>query len=603
MATLLAFWTDQKTQADAALPAALTALTSAQNDLVTQRANLAKANQELADLVKQTAQIRTDLAEAVTPADVDALEPKLATAIRDTRVKQAEIIGIEGAIDTAQTTLDLATATVASATARVYAVAAALEAADQQDKDRVQVAAGQAVRASNSVTISGLTGHPFIVNDVITVMGMTDTSFNGTFTISAVTDTSITYPQTQVAVGSGQAVRASNSVTISGLTDHPFIVNDVITVIGMTDTSFDGTFTISAVTDNTVTYPQTQADATSGDGVIQAADATSGDGVIQPDATSGGGVIFGKRALRLRHKLATPPLSTMVADATAALAANPWTDANARIEADIPLELLACARERANVELKRLENDNKKVAETANLLGNEQQLFDNADAAFRDYVVNAKGRFDQALAIAARVADPKQNPLTEAQKLSINNAALEKEPVLDAGDAAVARQVVATAQIDVDAKQTDLDVARLKALARDIDKDPETDPVDLAVIAAIAALDTANTTLDNAKTAFTADMQTLLTDWETAVPDTAWRNLADFEEATRLLIGLRTDPAPLVTAMDDAEAALVAALSTAEKAGRTLSLLESEALKAASKARFDTGSLPRRALSALRGDS
>jgi hypothetical protein len=140
--TLLAYWTDQKTQADATLQAALTALTSAQNDLVTERANLAKANQELADLVKQTTQILTDLAEAVTPADVDALESKLAKAIRDTRVKQAEIIGIEAAVDTAQTALDLATANVASATARVSAVAAALQTADQQDKDRVQVAAG-----------------------------------------------------------------------------------------------------------------------------------------------------------------------------------------------------------------------------------------------------------------------------------------------------------------------------------------------------------------------------------------------------------------------------------------------------------------------------
>jgi hypothetical protein len=49
------------------------------------------------------------------------------------------------------------------------------------------------------------------------------------------------------------------------------------------------------------------------------------------------------------------------------LAANPWTDAKARIEADIPQELRDCAEERANVELKRLENDNKKVTDTATL--------------------------------------------------------------------------------------------------------------------------------------------------------------------------------------------------------------------------------------------
>jgi hypothetical protein len=481
----------------------------------------------------------------------------------------------------------------------------------------------------------------------------------------------------------------------------------VITVTGMTDANFNGTFTIGSVTETSITYPQTAA-----------------------DAASGGGVVFGLRALRLRHKLTKPPLSTMMADATAALAGNPWTDAKARIEADIPQDLLACARERAAVELKRLENDNTKVTETATRLGavladadNRQQLFDSADAAFRAYVVNAKNRFDQALAIAARVADPKQNPLTAAENASIHDTALLAERT----KAANARKDIATAQIKVDVKQTDVDIARLKALAIDIDADPETDA---NVVAARAALDPLQAELEETIKAFfdplvfevddsTQDVSTLvnklqsdsdptklvsqfilgkfdaatlalfadaastleqrlsaliqdlnkilqgsesifeetrfegvdlrpdtqlliqqkptgeslirlnrllledaypleiasnplfkptgqnpivLTTWETAVPDTAWRNLADFEEAKRLLITLKTDPAP-VTAMDNAEADLVAALIAAEKVGRTLGLLESEELKAASKARFDKGSLPRRTLSALRGDS
>lgn len=524
--TLLAYWIDQKATADAAVKAAQTALTTAQTELADQRAKLTKANQELADLAKQTAQIRADLAVAATPADVDALESRLAKAISDTRAKQAEIIDIETAIDTAQTALDLATAKLVAASTRASAVSAALEAADQ-DKDRVKVGDGQAVRTSNAVTISDLTGHPFLANDVITVMGMTDAGFNGTFTVGAVTATSITYPQTAA------------------------------------------------------------------------------------DATSGGGVVFGKRALRLRHQLATPPLSTLVADATAALVAQPWTDAKARIAADFPQELRDCADERAKVELQRLANDNREVAEISKLLGavitdvdHRRQVFDAADTAFRDYVVNAKNRFDQALAIATRVADPKQNPLTAAENLSIHSkkpdGSLDATLEQNRKDAAAASQAVATAQIDVDAKQTDVAIARLAVLSKDIDADPETDP---AVVAAKAALSTSDTTLGSAKTAFTAAMQTVLTDWETAVPDPTWRNLADFDDAKRLLVALKTDPAPLVTALDTAEADLVAALQAAEKVGRTLELLESEALKAAAKVRFATGSLPRRLLGALRGDS
>jgi hypothetical protein len=526
--TLLAFWIDRKTKADAAVADALVALTTAQTELTTQRSKLAIANAELASIAKDTAKIRADLAEAATPADVDALTPKLATAIRETRAKQAAILAVEAAIDSAQTELDLKTAGAARAASRASAAAAALEAGDQ-DKDRTNVAAKHAVRASNSVTIGNLTDHPFLDNDAITVSGMTDASFNGTFTIGSVTATSITYPQTAA------------------------------------------------------------------------------------DAVSGGGVVFGLRALRLRHALAKPPLSTMMAAAAAALAAKPWTDARARIQADLPTELRDCAKERARVQSEGVKNQKRKVDETVKLRAasiadadNHRRLFEAADAAFRDYVAGARNRFDQALAIAVRIADLKQNPLTAAENASIHSqkpdgstdAALQNKR----NDAAGKAKDVATAQIDVDAKQTDVDIARVSAQATDIDlADPSTDP---AVKAAQGLLDTSNTSLNTAKTAFTTDMKDDLASWETAVPDTAWRNLADFEAAKRLLVGLQADdPGPLVTTLDTAEADLVAALIAAEKADRTRAFLDSEVTRLSSQARFDAGSLPRRELGALRGDS
>lgn len=203
--THLAYWIDQQTQADKALSGARVARTLSQNDLNTQRANLAKANQALADLVTQRKKIHADLAVAVTPADVDALETKLAKVINDIRSKQAEIIGIESDVDTAKTTLDLVKAEVNAATTRVSSVAVALETADE-DNDRVKIGDKQAIRTANSVIISNLIGHPFIAEDTITVMGMTDPSFDGAFTISAVTDTSIIYLQTAANATSGSGV-------------------------------------------------------------------------------------------------------------------------------------------------------------------------------------------------------------------------------------------------------------------------------------------------------------------------------------------------------------------------------------------------------------
>lgn len=95
-------------------------------------------------------------------------------------------------------------------------------------------------------------------------------------------------------VNANQAVRATNSVTISGLPGHTFIVNDVVQVAGMTDSTFNGTFTITATTATTITYSQTAGNATSGGGTLSALRAISGSGactvatntLMQPSSTS-----------------------------------------------------------------------------------------------------------------------------------------------------------------------------------------------------------------------------------------------------------------------------------------------------------------------------
>ncbi|MEQ1545827.1 hypothetical protein, partial [Methyloglobulus sp.] len=238
--TLLAYWIDQKNQADKELSDARVKLTLSQTELATQRANLTKANQELAALVTQNKKNHADMAEA-NPADVHALELELAKTITDTRTKQAEIIEIEAAVDTAQNALVLANATVNTATSRASTVASSLD-ADDQDKDRVKIGDKQAVRTTSIVKISNVAGHPFLVNDVITVMDMADFSFNGTFTINLVTDTSISYLQIKtLTIGRGKAARTANSVTISGLSGHTFKNNDTIVVTGMADAIFNGT--------------------------------------------------------------------------------------------------------------------------------------------------------------------------------------------------------------------------------------------------------------------------------------------------------------------------------------------------------------------------
>lgn len=83
------------------------------------------------------------------------------------------------------------------------------------------------------------------------------------------TPTTVSCSINQAAVGVSQAVGNGATVTISGLTGHTFLVNDVIAVSGMTNASFNGTFTITGITSTSITYTQALS-ATSGGGVISA---------------------------------------------------------------------------------------------------------------------------------------------------------------------------------------------------------------------------------------------------------------------------------------------------------------------------------------------
>jgi YVTN family beta-propeller protein len=75
-----------------------------------------------------------------------------------------------------------------------------------------------------------------------------------------------------VAINSNGAVRASNVVTITTASAHGFRANQSVVIAGVSDTSFNGTFTIASVPSaSTFTYAQTGPDATSGGGTATSA--------------------------------------------------------------------------------------------------------------------------------------------------------------------------------------------------------------------------------------------------------------------------------------------------------------------------------------------
>lgn len=128
-----------------------------------------------------------------------------------------------------------------------------------------------AIRSSNIVTIQTTTPHGFLAGQTVTISGVDNTPFNGTFTIASTpTATTFTYPQLGLNVSSGGgsasvdyviqplagAVRSSGVTTITTVGNHNLIAGQLIAVERVNDSSFDGTFNIIAVGANTLTYAQ-----------------------------------------------------------------------------------------------------------------------------------------------------------------------------------------------------------------------------------------------------------------------------------------------------------------------------------------------------------
>ena len=154
-----------------------------------------------------------------------------------------------------------------------------------------------------------------------------------------------------------------------------------------------------------------------------------------------------KRRDKLKAALIAPPLSTISADAAAALTKTPFTDATTRIKADIPAKLLTRAEERLAAEAARIAKAvaGSQAAEDAALAERDKNggadgqaesqwsAFSRAEGAAQDFVGAAQSRFEGAQAALALVADAKRSPLTPEQAARINDATLKaaRETAID----------------------------------------------------------------------------------------------------------------------------------------------------------------------------
>jgi DNA-binding beta-propeller fold protein YncE len=178
-----------------------------------------------------------------------------------------------------------------------------------------------AVRASNAVTITTTAAHNLAAGETVSITGVTDATFDGTFTVNAVpSSTTFTYTQAGVDATSGAgaitndavnwsvngvaggntsvgtitsggvytapaslpkattasitasgAVRSATTgtVTITTSAAHNLVIGQVIVISGVTDSTFNGTFQVVSVPSTTTfTYTQTGNTSTSGNGTV-----------------------------------------------------------------------------------------------------------------------------------------------------------------------------------------------------------------------------------------------------------------------------------------------------------------------------------------------
>lgn len=316
------------------------------------------------------------------------------------------------------------------------------------------------------------------------------------------------------------------------------------------------------------------------------------------------------RRHELRLKLDEPSLKGNKDAALAAFDNDPYKAAKARVIADLPDPLLTRASDRRRLEALHLAQRRQAAREAEDKIGEELSThggvtgkaekarldFERAVENLRQYIVRSNDRYAQALTLLSAVADTKKEPLTTAQIALINDPALK----VKRDEAALLEQERDLKLGVVRVRQAELDQALIKARAEDVDTDPEAAP---DVKTKRAALKLAANELEDAETDYTTEMRTIMDHWEAAVPDAAWRRFDAFEEAHRTLTSLKdADTALLRNEESGKESALVTALADAAKSTRTLSALETERARRATRYEFENDAAQRLLFSALRGD-
>jgi len=310
------------------------------------------------------------------------------------------------------------------------------------------------------------------------------------------------------------------------------------------------------------------------------------------------------RVAAMLAALAAPPLDTLIADAGALLASQTATDADTAAELGFPAELLTRARSRVAIARQRIHNRAASRDAFAALIAD--QVADNGNkadklaapraayavalTALEDFALGAAQRYERAEGALTRLADPNQKvPMTAEQVAALNDV-----------DLAAARTAAAADELARDEAVRDREAAEQ---ARDLEQVKQDTglPDDLAN--AQDALDTALTNETDAENDYSPDDRATMSAWEAAAPDTAWEDLAGYDDGVDALTKLAAAvPANLSTDLTIAESALVTDELALRDEQAALAHYNAELAARTARAEWDAENARRIVFGALRGD-
>jgi len=125
------------------------------------------------------------------------------------------------------------------------------------------------VRSGSNVIVATKDRHGLFVGDSITISNPANPTFIGTFPITATTARTFTIAQAQPTLNITSVTRSSNVVTVVTSTPHQLAIGDYVTLTGVTDTSYDGTFkVVSTSVGTSFTFNQLGVNSSSSGGSI-----------------------------------------------------------------------------------------------------------------------------------------------------------------------------------------------------------------------------------------------------------------------------------------------------------------------------------------------